>query len=177
MRILVFGAGVLGCNLARNLFRAGKDVTLFARGNWAEKIRTNGLQIKDKFSFRMSVSRIPVVTELKPEDRYDVIFVVLRCTQLDTILETLQEMLPDGDPRKKLVSKDLITYVTDRKGHDRRYAIAPDKIKEEIGWYPETMFKDGIRLTIQWFFEHEDWMKNVTSGDYQKYYEEMYKNK
>ena len=91
MRILVFGAGVLGCNLARNLFRAGKDVTLLARGNWAEEIRTNGLQIKDKFSFRMSVSRIPVVTELKPEDRYDVIFAVLRCTQLDTILETLRE--------------------------------------------------------------------------------------
>ena len=91
MRILVFGAGVLGCNLARNLFRAGKDVTLLARGNWAEKIRTNGLRIKDKFSFRMSVSRIPVVTELKPEDRYDVIFVVLRYTQLGTILETLRE--------------------------------------------------------------------------------------
>ena len=91
MRILVFGAGVLGCNLARNLFRAGKDVTLLARGNWAEEIRKNGLWIKDKFSFRMSVSRIPVVTELKPEDRYDVIFVVLRYTQLGTILETLRE--------------------------------------------------------------------------------------
>jgi len=91
------------------------------------------------------------------------------------IIETLQEMLPEGDPRKELVSKDLITYVEDRKGHDRRYAIAPDKIKEEIGWEPETMFKEGIRLTIQWFFEHEEWMKNVTSGDYQKYYEEMYK--
>ena len=91
MRILVFGAGVLGCNLARNLFRAGKDVTFLARGNWAEEIRKNGLWIKDKFSFRMSVSRIPVVTELKPEDRYDVIFVVLRYTQLGTILETLRE--------------------------------------------------------------------------------------
>ena len=91
MRILVFGAGVLGCNLARNLFRAGKDVTLLARGRWAEEIWTNGLQIKDKFSFRMSVSRIPVVTELKTEDRYDVIFVVLRYTQLGTILETLRE--------------------------------------------------------------------------------------
>ena len=91
MRILVFGAGVLGCNLTRNLFRAGKNVTLLARGNWAEEIRKNGLQIKDKFSFRMSVSRIPVVTELKPEDRYDVIFVVLRYTQLGTILETLRE--------------------------------------------------------------------------------------
>ena len=73
-----------------------------------------------------------------------------------------------------LVSKDLITYVADRKGHDRRYAIAPDKIKAEIGWEPETMFKEGIRKTIQWFFEHEEWMKNVTSGDYQKYYAEMY---
>ena len=93
------------------------------------------------------------------------------------ILDTLREMLPDSDPRKALVSDDLITYVEDRKGHDRRYAIAPDKIKEEIGWYPETMFKDGIRLTIQWYFEHEDWMKNVTSGDYQKYYQEMYQDK
>ena len=87
------------------------------------------------------------------------------------------EMLPDGDPRKKLVSKDLITYVEDRKGHDRRYAIAPDKIKAEIGWEPETMFKDGIKLTIKWFFENEEWMKNVTSGDYQKYYEDMYQGK
>ena len=78
---------------------------------------------------------------------------------------------------ESLVSKDLITYVEDRKGHDRRYAIAPDKIKAEVGWEPETMFEEGIRKTIAWFFEHEDWMKNVTSGDYQKYYEDMYKNK
>ena len=96
---------------------------------------------------------------------------------INIIIETLQEMLPEGDPRKELVSKDLITYVEDRKGHDRRYAIAPDKIKVEIGWEPETMFKEGIRLTIKWFFEHEDWMKNVTSGDYQKYYEDMYSGK
>lgn len=78
MKILVFGAGVLGCNLARNFFRAGKDVTLLARGAWGESIPKNGLRIKDKFSPRMSVSRIPVVTELKAEDKYDVIFVVLR---------------------------------------------------------------------------------------------------
>ena len=93
------------------------------------------------------------------------------------ILDTLLEMLPEGDPRRELVSEDLITYVEDRKGHDRRYAIAPDKIKAEIGWEPETMFKEGIKKTIAWFFEHEEWMKNVTSGDYQKYYEEMYRNK
>ena len=90
MRILVFGAGVLGCNLARDLFRAGKDVTLLARGSWAAEIQQNGLRIKDKFSPRMSVSRVPVVTELKPEDVYDVIFVVLRYTQLDAILDTLR---------------------------------------------------------------------------------------
>ena len=91
------------------------------------------------------------------------------------ILETLNEMLPDTDPRKTHINGELITYVADRKGHDRRYAIAPDKIKAAVGWTPDTMFKDGIKLTIKWYFEHEDWMKNVTSGDYQKYYAEMYK--
>lgn len=90
MKILVFGAGVLGCNLARNLFRAGREVTLLARGKWAEEIQKNGLRIKDKFSPRVSVSRIPVVTELAADDRYDVIFVVLRYTQLDSIMEILR---------------------------------------------------------------------------------------
>ena len=90
MKILVFGAGVLGCNLARNMFRAGKDVTLLARGSWAEQIEKNGLRIKDTFSPRVSVSRIPVVTELRPGDRYDVIFVVTRYTQLGAAMETLR---------------------------------------------------------------------------------------
>lgn len=90
MRILVYGAGVLGCNLARNLFRAGKDVTLLARGKWAEQLRANDLRIKDKFSPRVSVSRIPVVTELSPDDLYDVIFVVMRCTQIDAIIDILR---------------------------------------------------------------------------------------
>lgn len=89
MKILIFGAGVLGCNLARNLFRAGKDVTLLARGNWAEEIQTNGLRIKDKFSPRVSVSRVPTVTELRPEDTYDVIFVVMRYTQIGSVMDTL----------------------------------------------------------------------------------------
>ena len=93
------------------------------------------------------------------------------------ILDVLREKLPDSDPRKAQISDDLITYVEDRKGHDRRYAIAPDKIKAQIGWEPETRFEDGIRKTIEWFFENEDWMANVTSGDYQKYYEEMYSNR
>lgn len=92
------------------------------------------------------------------------------------IIETLRDMLPETDERRAHLTEELITYVEDRKGHDRRYAIAPDKIREEIGWEPETMFKDGIRRTIEWYFAHEDWMKNVTSGDYQKYYEEMYQS-
>lgn len=90
MKILVYGAGVLGCNLARNFFRSGKDITLLARGEWANKLQKNGLRIKDKFSPRMSVNRIPIIAELKPDDQYDVIFVVLRYTQIDSIIDTLR---------------------------------------------------------------------------------------
>ena len=90
MKILIYGAGVLGCNLARNLLRAGKDVTLLARGSWAEKIRKGGLRIKDKFSLCTSVSNVSVVTELAPDAQYDVIFVVLRYTQIDSVLDTLR---------------------------------------------------------------------------------------
>lgn len=90
MKILVFGAGVLGCNLANDLFRAGKDVTLLARGKWAQEIQENGLRIKNKFSFRTSVCRVPVVTELKEEEVYDVIFVVVRYTQLEAVIDVLR---------------------------------------------------------------------------------------
>ena len=94
-----------------------------------------------------------------------------------TIIDILKEELDDSDPRKAHLSYDLIKHVTDRKGHDRRYAIAPDKIKSEIGWEPETMFKEGIRKTIKWYFENQEWMQHVTSGDYEKYYEKMYSNR
>ena len=76
-----------------------------------------------------------------------------------------------------ILNAQEITYVTDRKGHDRRYAIAPDKIKAEVGWYPETKFEDGIKKTVKWYLDHLDWMENITSGDYQNYYEAMYKNR
>ena len=91
MKILVFGTGVLGCNLANDLFRAGKDVTLLARGAWAEEIRKNGLRIQNKLAFGTAVSRIPVTDALAPGDRYDVIFVVVRYTQLPAVLDTLRE--------------------------------------------------------------------------------------
>ena len=92
-----------------------------------------------------------------------------------TIIDVLRDELPDDDPRKAHLTEDLITYVQDRKGHDRRYAIAPDKIRAEIGWEPDTMFREGIRRTIRWYFAHPEWMEHVTSGDYQRYYEKMYK--
>lgn len=91
MKILVFGAGVLGCNLARNLCRAGKDVTLLARGKWAEEIKQNGLRIKNQLLPFPSVTHIPVVTELLPDSPYDVIFVVVRYTQLENLLEPLRK--------------------------------------------------------------------------------------
>lgn len=75
------------------------------------------------------------------------------------------------------ISEELIKHVEDRLGHDRRYGIDPTKIKNDLGWYPETPFEKGIVLTIDWYLANEEWMNNVTSGNYQKYYEEMYKNK
>lgn len=90
MRILVFGAGVLGGNLAGNLFHSKKDVTLLARGTWAEEIRSNGLRIKKKFRPGVSVGRIPVITALAPDDIYDVIFVVMRYTQLDSVIDVIK---------------------------------------------------------------------------------------
>ena len=70
--------------------------------------------------------------------------------------------------------ESLITFVTDRKGHDLRYAIDPTKIHEELGWLPETKFEDGIKKTIDWYLTHEEWWSEIISGEYQKYYEEMY---
>lgn len=75
------------------------------------------------------------------------------------------------------VGEHMIKYVTDRKGHDRRYGIDPTKIKEALGWYPETTFEVGIEKTLQWYLDNRDWVENVTSGAYQSYYEKMYGDK
>ncbi|MEG1839214.1 MAG: GDP-mannose 4,6-dehydratase, partial [Bacteroidaceae bacterium] len=75
------------------------------------------------------------------------------------------------------INDSLITYVKDRLGHDQRYAIDPSKITKELGWYPETKFEVGIVKTIQWYLENQGWVEEVTSGDYQKYYEKMYGSK
>ena len=75
------------------------------------------------------------------------------------------------------INSDLITYVADRPGHDMRYAIDPTKIATELGWYPETPFAVGIEKTILWNLDHQQWVSEVTSGDYQRYYEQMYGNR
>ena len=84
---------------------------------------------------------------------------------IDVVKTILKEL---GKP------EDLIEYVTDRKGHDRRYAIDPTKIHTELGWESETKFEDGIKKTVKWYLEHRDWWMGIISGDYQTYYERMY---
>ena len=74
-------------------------------------------------------------------------------------------------------SEDLITFVTDRKGHDMRYAIDPAKIHAELGWLPETLFAEGIRKTIRWYLDNKEWWETIISGEYQNYYQQMYGNR
>ncbi len=100
------------------------------------------------------------------------------------IISTIREMMCDEPHYRKLlkcgfddINDGLISYVTDRPGHDKRYAINPAKIATELGWYPETPFKIGIVNTIRWYLDNQQWVDDVTSGDYQKYYEEMYSNR
>ena len=89
-----------------------------------------------------------------------------------TIISQLAERLRDPD-----INEGLIEHVEDRLGHDRRYGIDPSKIRADLGWYPETAFEVGIVKTIDWYLENQTWMERVTSGEYQKYYEEMYRNR
>lgn len=83
----------------------------------------------------------------------------------------------NGQIRIDWINDSLIAFVKDRLGHDQRYAIDPTKIKNELGWYPETSFEEGIVKTIKWYLNNQEWVKAVTSGEYQNYYENMYKNR
>lgn len=98
------------------------------------------------------------------------------------IIDTISRIMKNEVEYRKILKTDLeninynlITYVQDRLGHDARYAIDPSKIVKELGWYPETPFVIGIEKTIRWYLDNQEWLESVTSGDYQKYYEEMYK--
>lgn len=89
------------------------------------------------------------------------------------IIRTVDRLL--GNPEG--TSEHLITYVTDRAGHDLRYAIDSNKLKNELGWEPSLQFEEGIEKTVQWYLDNQDWMDHITSGAYEKYYEEMYKSR
>ena len=88
-----------------------------------------------------------------------------------------KELDANGNISIDWINDSLITFVKDRLGHDQRYAIDPTKITNELGWYPETKFEDGIVKTIIWYLNNQEWVNSVTSGDYQNYYENMYKNR
>ena len=92
---------------------------------------------------------------------------------IKVMINTVDRIL--GNPEGH--SLGLITYVTDRMGHDARYAIDSSKLHRELGWEPSLQFEDGIEKTIRWYLENQSWIDNVTSGDYMKYYEEMYSNR
>ena len=92
---------------------------------------------------------------------------------IKVLINTVDRLLgrPEG------ADMDLITYVTDRAGHDLRYAIDSTKLQRELGWEPSLQFEEGIEKTVRWYLEHQEWVDNVTSGEYQKYYDSMYKNR
>ncbi len=92
---------------------------------------------------------------------------------IKVLIKTVDRLL--GNPEG--TSDHLITFVTDRAGHDLRYAIDSTKLQKELGWEPSLQFEEGIEKTVRWYLDNQAWMDNVTSGDYQKYYEDMYQNR
>ena len=89
------------------------------------------------------------------------------------IIETVDRLLGNSVGH----SLGLITYVTDRAGHDLRYAIDSSKLQRELGWKPSLDFEEGIEKTVSWYLENEEWVEDVTSGQYESYYDKMYKNR
>jgi len=97
-------------------------------------------------------------------------------TNID-LIKLMCKIMDNKLNRKEGESEQLITYVKDRAGHDMRYAIDSSKLQDELGWTPSLQFEEGLEKTIDWYLESDEWMNEVTSGDYQKYYDEMYKNR
>jgi dTDP-glucose 4,6-dehydratase len=96
---------------------------------------------------------------------------------VNIIINTLNNILKENDERKKHIDKELIKYVKDRKGHDKRYAIDSVKIRNTLNWYPETSFEEGIMKTILWYLENGHWLSNITLANYKFYYDSMYTEK
>jgi dTDP-glucose 4,6-dehydratase len=94
-----------------------------------------------------------------------------------SLIKELCSIMDDKLGREKGASEKLVTYVKDRAGHDARYAIDATKIKDELGWVPSITFEEGLRNTVDWYLQNEEWLNNVTSGDYKKYYEQQYQER
>ncbi|MDG9860097.1 dTDP-glucose 4,6-dehydratase [Acinetobacter ursingii] len=138
----------------------------------------NGAQIRDWLYVEDHARALyKVVTEAKVGETYNIgghneqknIDVV------KAICELLEELVPNK-PEGIAQYQDLITYVTDRPGHDLRYAIDATKIKQDLNWIPEETFKTGLRKTVKWYLDHQDWVRNVQSGEYQNWVEQQYAN-
>ena len=142
------------CKAIDMIVRNGKDGEIYNVGGHNEK---QNIEI-----VKLTIATIHQIMTEQPEYR--------------SILKK-KEMTPDGQISIDWINDSLITFVKDRLGHDQRYAIDPTKITRELGWTPETKFEDGIVKTIRWYLDNQKWVKNVTSGEYQNYYENMYKNR
>ena len=142
------------CKAIDMIVRNGKDGEVYNVGGHNEK---QNIEI-----VKLTIATIHQIMTEQPEYR--------------SILKK-KEMTPDGQISIDWINDSLITFVKDRLGHDQRYAIDPTKITRELGWTPETKFEDGIVKTIRWYLDNQKWVKNVTSGEYQNYYESMYKNR
>ena len=94
-----------------------------------------------------------------------------------SLINLLCKILDKKLGRRQGESAELITYVTDRAGHDLRYAIDATKLKNDLGWEPSITFEEGLEKTVDWYLANEEWLENVTSGHYQQYYNEQYANR
>jgi 2-dehydropantoate 2-reductase len=179
MRILVFGAGVLGCNLANNLFKAGKDVTLLARGEWCQTLQNNGLKIKNKLAFgRTTTTKLNVISTLNTDDKYDVIFVVVRYTQIKSVLPVLSANLSPNivfvgndvsvkNVAQQLPEKRVLFAFASSAGHrEKDKVVSVDMKKITIGQlygshsnkpFIDSIF-EGTKYKVTFESNMEDWL-------------------
>lgn len=137
--------------------------TVLHRGRISEVYNVGGHNEKKNIDIvKLTIATIRDIMERQPEYR---------------IALKKRNIAADGSIDISWINEDLISFVKDRQGHDHRYAIDPTKIAEELGWSPETAFDDGIVKTIYWYLENQSWVEEVASGDYMKYYEQMYSNR